>query len=101
MNPRYKYAFGANGRTGYVTGAHLNRTHWTEYGQTGWPMQSITWDGLFEAKELERGKLLYRTMRGYDKYSHLSLLGERIPGKDKAKPITKKDKKGVYKYCVE
>ena len=94
-NPRYKYAFGANGQTAYVTDTHLGRTHWTEYDQAGRPMQSTTWDGVLHSEDLaERGKLLYRTTLKYDKYNHLVLFGERVPGKDEARPVQKKDKNG-------
>ena len=83
-NSRYKYAFGANGHTAYLTDTHLGRTQWAEYDQAGRPMQFTTWDGLFDSEtSAERGKLMYRTTLKYDKYNHLALFGERVPGKDK------------------
>ena len=98
-NPRYKYAYGADGKVAYVTDTHLGRTHWTEYDQAGRPMQSTTWDGVLDSQNpVERGKLLYRTTLKYDKYNHLALFGERVPGKDEARPVQKKDKNGNPVY---
>ena len=85
--PRYKYAFGANGSSAYVTDTHLGRAQWAEYDQAGRPMQFTTWDET-------NGKLMYRTTLKYDKYNHLAMFGERVPGKDQARPIQKKDKDG-------
>ncbi|MDL2205638.1 hypothetical protein LJC33_01860 [Eubacteriales bacterium OttesenSCG-928-N13] len=94
-DPRYVYQYGANGQVAYVTDKHLGRTHWTEYDQAGRPMQATTWDGVFDAADPEaRGKLLYRTSLKYDKYNHLTMFGERVPGKDKPKKVARKDSKG-------
>ena len=98
-NPRYRHTFGASGQTAYVTDTHLGRTQWAEYDQAGRPMQFTTWDGVFDSENtVERGKLMYRTTLKYDKYNHLALFGERVPGKDQARPIQKKDSKGNLVY---
>ena len=67
---RYVYRYGANGAAAEVEDNHLGRIARTDYDQTDRPCQS-------ELKETATGKVLYRTLLKYDKFSNLEQFTEK------------------------
>ena len=67
---RYVYRYGANGAAAEVEDNHLGRIARTDYDQTDRPCQS-------ELKETATGKILYRTLLKYDKFSNLEQFTEK------------------------